>query len=446
MGPVGAVAEDEPALPVGTVLNDRWRVRRVIGRGGMSIVYAAEQPDGTLVALKVLHDKLARNRRARERFLREVRLANALDHADAVRVLESGPAGDDRLYLTMELLEGRTLREASEGSVDHLPVAEVVRIGEAVLGVLEEAHRKGIVHRDIKPANVFLTSAGNVKVLDFGIATVRDVALCDATLTQSGATLGTPAFMAPEQARGRHEEVDARTDVWALGATLFWCLTGRYVHEEASTPNEALIFAGTQRARQLATFRPDLAFTLGPVIDRALEFRPDNRWASAEAMRAAIHDAWLGAPGSEVRVSPETEDTLVPLDDRTALPERRPSSALKGMAATTVLIALAAALSIASRTNIRRAAALNASSAAAAPLATAPAPAPEPSERPTVKRELRSEVSVSAGAIRTFAGDSLASPPHPRLPHQTHERPHPVPESNGNRFDVVPESLLKHRK
>jgi serine/threonine-protein kinase len=291
MAGVEAEADFEGQVPIGTTLCEKWRVLRQLGRGGMSTVYEAEDPAGSRVAVKVLHERLARSSRTRERFFREGRLMNAVQHDDAVRMLDSREASCGRMLLVMELLDGQTLRRACESSGGTLEVEEVLRIGEAVLGVLSAAHAKGIVHRDIKPENVFLTGDGKVKVLDFGVAAIRDEALQDVSITQSGASLGTPAFMAPEQARGRQSQVDARTDIWALGATLFYCLTRRHVHQEALTANEALIFAATQPAAPLRQFRPDLAAEVGPIVDRALAFDPARRWQTAEAMGAAIRAA-----------------------------------------------------------------------------------------------------------------------------------------------------------
>jgi serine/threonine protein kinase len=276
---------------VGTTLTGRWRIVGVLGSGGMSTVYEAEDVTGARVAIKVLHERLERNRRARERFLREGRLASRLAPADTARILDSTETPDGRPALVMEQLIGQTLRKRCEASGGRLDADDALRIAERVAEILVLAHAGGIIHRDIKPENVFVTLDQQVKVLDFGVAALRDEVAQAASITQSGATLGTPAFMAPEQARGRRNQVDARADIWALGATLFYCLTGRHVHEEASSANESLIFSATQRAPPLARFRPDLADTIGPVVDQALAFDPRDRWASANQMRDAIRAA-----------------------------------------------------------------------------------------------------------------------------------------------------------
>ncbi len=313
----------------GQTLSGRWLVIRRLGRGGMSTVYEARHRNGARVAIKVLNAALASKPRARERFLREGRLANSVGHPNAVRVLDDHVTSEGMVFSVMELLEGQTLRQRCVASGGRLDVVEALTIAVRVLEVLEAAHERGIIHRDIKPENIFLTEAAEVKVLDFGVAAVRDEALQDADITQSGTALGTPAFMAPEQARGRQSEVDARTDVWAVGATLFVCLAGRHVHEEASTVNEALIFAATQRAPLVSKFRPELGTETARVVDRALALNQSDRWPSARAMRVAIEAviAQAGATG-EAQWNIDPEDTL-----RGAASERRRELRRSGLTA-----------------------------------------------------------------------------------------------------------------
>jgi eukaryotic-like serine/threonine-protein kinase len=294
---------------------DHWLLVRVLGHGGMCTVYEAREPDGSRVAVKILNPALARRPRARARFLREGRVATAVGHPNAVRVLDSR-AADGRLFLVMELLAGETLRQRCDASGGRLPAGEVLRVAARVLEVLAAAHAKSIFHRDIKPENVFVTLDGTVKVLDFGIAAVRDEALEEDPITQSGASLGTPAFMAPEQARGRHSQVDARTDLWAVGATMFVCLSGRHVHSDAGTANEALILSATRPPPPLATFCPDIPAAVAQIVDRALALDPAQRWGSADAMREAIAHAATAAKaaleraGAELARDATLDDTL----------------------------------------------------------------------------------------------------------------------------------------
>jgi eukaryotic-like serine/threonine-protein kinase len=288
----------------------------------MSSVYEAAEPDGTRIAVKVLDEGLARNPGARARFLREAWVGSAVDHPGAARVIATEETPDGRLLLGMELLRGHTVRHCCEASGGRLEDGEAIRIAVGVLDVLAAAHARGIVHRDIKPENVFLTESCEVKVLDFGVAALRDEANGDASITQSGAAIGTPAFMAPEQARGRHSQVDARTDVWAVGATLYFSLTGRLVHESAGTRNEALILAGTRRAPSIVALRPDLPRRVRAVVDRALAFDPADRWPSASAMRLALLESVQEEAGV-VETQPGTTERTLEVPPRPPAPARR---------------------------------------------------------------------------------------------------------------------------
>jgi hypothetical protein len=165
---------------------------------------------------------------------------------------------------------------------------------DGLLDILAAAHANGIVHRDVKPGNVFLTTNGEVKLLDFGIARLQEVS-APTTQTQTGTMLGTPAFMAPEQARGRWDEVSEKTDVWAVGATMFRLLTGRHVHE-AVTPQESMIAAATRPAPAVDAVAPAVPRSLSTLIDRALAFRSADRWQDAKAMQAALRQARASLP------------------------------------------------------------------------------------------------------------------------------------------------------
>jgi serine/threonine-protein kinase len=192
----------------------------------------------------------------------------------------------------MELLEGESLgmRLEREG---RLPARDVALLADQLLDVLAAAHAAHIVHRDLKPDNVFLTLEGRVKVLDFGIARLREAAHESSASTQAGSLLGTPAFMAPEQALGRWKEVDERTDIWAIGATLFNLLSGRFVHE-AESVQEQLVLAATHRAPSVAQLAPQTPPWLVAVVDRALSFGRDARFADARSMQAALRSSAQG--------------------------------------------------------------------------------------------------------------------------------------------------------
>ena len=271
-------------LPVGTLLRGKYRIDQVIGTGGMAVVYAATHRNRKRFAVKMLHPHLSTRAEIRSRFIREGYVANSVEHPGVVSVLDDDVTEDGAAFLVMELLEGSTI-EGFNPRTRPLPLRESLAIAIDVLDVLEAAHGKNIVHRDIKPANLFVTREGQVKVLDFGIARLRDATLA-ANTTATGATLGTPAFMAPEQALGMASEVDARTDLWALGATLFTMLSGSLVHEGGSA-RQVLIRAATQPARSLSSVAPDVPTAVSEWVSKALLFDKQARWESAAVMRAA---------------------------------------------------------------------------------------------------------------------------------------------------------------
>ncbi len=225
----------------------------------------------------------------RTRFLREGYVANKVEHPGTVTILDDQVCEDGSVFLVMELLEGETLEDRRERA-GSLPAHEVLSLADRLLDVLAAAHDKGIVHRDIKPENIFLTRDGAVKVLDFGIARMREMQATRLTLTSAGA-IGTPAFMPPEQARGRWDDVGPRSDIWAVGATLFTLVAGRLVHE-AETINELMLAAMTKPAPPLASVVPGVPPPLAGLIDRALAYDANLRWADARSMQTAARAAY----------------------------------------------------------------------------------------------------------------------------------------------------------
>jgi serine/threonine protein kinase len=274
---------------VGQVLSGKWRIDRLLGVGGAAVVYAATHRNGNRVAIKMLHPALATLEDVRARFLSEGYAANAVRHKGAVSVLDDGMTPDGTAFLVVELLEGETLEARWIGCGRRLPLAVVLPVAAAVLDVLAHAHAAGIVHRDVKPENVFVTTDGEVRLLDFGIARVRESSSRSGR-TEIGVAMGTPAFMSPEQARGQLDELDARADVWSVGAMMFTLLAGRHVHE-AATANEVLLSAMTQQAPRLATAWPQAPPEVAAVVDRAMAFDKHRRWEDATAMLAAVHEA-----------------------------------------------------------------------------------------------------------------------------------------------------------
>jgi len=285
---------------VGVTLKDKWTLDDLVGVGGMAAVYSATHRNGMRVAVKMLHTELSVDPEVRSRFLREGYLANKVDHPGAVAVLDDETADDGAVFLVMELLEGETLAHRFERKARTLLIEEVLLIADKVLDILAAAHDKHIVHRDIKPDNIFLTLAGGVKVLDFGIARLREMSPHlsppKTSSTRSGSTMGTPAYMAPEQARARWDEVDGRTDLWSVGATMFKLLTGRVVHV-ADTINEQLLAAMTKPAPPLGTLVPTVPIPVLEVVDKSLQYVKEDRWPDARAMQRAIRDAYQAITG-----------------------------------------------------------------------------------------------------------------------------------------------------
>jgi serine/threonine-protein kinase len=302
----------------------KYTIDRLLGVGAMGAVYAATHRNGSRVAIKILHGELSRIDDVKQRFLREGYFANRVRHPGIVRVIDDDIDDDGSTFLVMELLEGITLAHLWEMSARQLPLMQVGAIVDAMLDVLEAVHAEGIVHRDVKPENVFLT-ADSLKLLDLGIARLLEESM---RLTASGQMMGTPEFAAPEQAAGKPREVDARSDIYAVGATAFTLLTGRFVHE-ARGAMEAMVFAATRPARSLFEVWPHAPPLLANVVDVALSFEKDRRWTSASAMRTALHTALAaygpldpssarapanrgpGAHASVVPASPRVAPTMV---------------------------------------------------------------------------------------------------------------------------------------
>src|SRR5580700_9948311 len=289
---------------IGKVLRGKYRLDRVLGIGGMAVVYAATHRNKKRFAIKMLHPELSMRENVRTRFLREGYVANSVDHPGAVAVLDDDVAEDGSAFIVMELLEGAPVDEVAARHGRRLPLGLVLSIGDALLDVLVAAHGKKIVHRDIKPANLFLTGDGRLEVLDFGIARLHDETSTDATAT--GAMLGTPAFMAPEQALAESNKVDAQTDLWAVGATVFMLLTGEFVHT-GENASQLLVAAATKPARSLASLTPVVPAVVAGVIDKALAFDKAERWPSARSMREALQKACVEATGASVAALPKTE-------------------------------------------------------------------------------------------------------------------------------------------
>ncbi|AKF11700.1 Serine/threonine protein kinase [Sandaracinus amylolyticus] len=272
---------------VGQVVADRYELQRLLGVGASGAVYEAiHRYTDRSVALKAMHPHLTAAPEAVRRFLREARAAAAVGHPGIPQVLDAGTLEDGRPYIVNELLEGRSLDEAIRAK--DLTLDDVTTIGVQLCDVLAAAHDVHIVHRDVKPENVFLVREKGtlgVRLLDFGVAKNLQSVDRSGILTKPGTAIGTPTYMAPEQARAL--PVDARTDLWGAGATLFHAATGRTHFQEPSLPM-LLMRIVTSRPPRIREVRADVPDALARAIDGALEPDVAHRWPDARAMAAVL--------------------------------------------------------------------------------------------------------------------------------------------------------------
>ena len=280
-----------PHKRVGSTVRGKYRVDSFLATGTMANVYAATHRNGARVALKILHKQLSEDAALCERFKREGYFANSIGHPGIVRAIDDDVTEDGCPFLVMELLEGETLEERRRRKGGRLPSAWVLPVADTLLEILAAAHAREVVHRDLKPDNVFVTKSGEVKVLDFGVARWND-GQASSDMTAVGMVLGTPAYMPPEQALGRREDVDAQSDIWAVGATLFVVLSGESVHVGGDARAKLIATARTA-ARPLREAAPEVPRAVAAVIDRALAFHKSERWPDADAMREALRWARL---------------------------------------------------------------------------------------------------------------------------------------------------------
>ena len=282
------VAAVTGVLEAGQVLANRYEIRKVLGAGGMGMVYRAwDRQLEEIVAVKTLKpEAIAQDGKSLERFKEEIRLARRITHRNVVRTHDLGEV-DGLYYITMELVEGANLKELIRKR-GRLPVGVALTVGKQLCRALEVAHEAGVIHRDIKPQNMVVDGSGFLKVMDFGIARrTEGHRMGEEGLTAVGTAIGTPEYMAPEQLLG--EALDPRVDLYAAGAVLFECVTGRNVF---SAPNVmALMAKHLEEAPEDPQFiNPEVPPSLAQLIIRALAKKRDQRWPSAAEMHRALEE------------------------------------------------------------------------------------------------------------------------------------------------------------
>jgi len=377
------------ASRVGTTLHGKYQIDKVLGVGGMGIVYAATHRNGKRFAIKLLHPEFSSRRDIRTRFLREGYVANAVNHPGVVAVLDDDMTDDGSAFLVMELLDGSTVEALGARPGSRMPLREALGIAYQLLDVLDAAHTKTIVHRDIKPANLFVIRDGQVKVLDFGLARLRD-ATTGLNTTRTGETMGTPAFMPPEQARGDVSAIDPRTDIWAAGATIFTALSGRLVHD-GDNARQVMVRAATMPAPSLASVIPEAPASVVQLLAKALEFDKAQRWSSAAAMRDAVGIAYEELFGEPSREHLKLLFDLNPGTTETAITELSPKSNSIPMLRDSAVVSASTAVSAGEQSE-----------------PTTLALAESPRERPGIQRSTLA-VIIGAGLLTLVAGGASLS-------------------------------------
>lgn len=304
---------NKPDSIIGHAIDRKYRMDAMLGAGGMGTVYRATRLlIGDSVAVKLLHPEQVADAQAVERFRREAQAAARLKHHNAVTIYDFGVSDDGLVYLVMELVEGRSLRDVikQEGPLTPTAAAEIFK---QVCAALDEAHRHNIIHRDVKPDNIMVETTPdglNVKVLDFGIAKLRDLAITASSLTQTGSVVGTPHYMSPEQCLG--EELDHRSDIYSLGVVLYEALTG-ILPFNSPTPAALVVQQVTQpppRPRSInLSISPSVEAVVLQALEKSRDARPATAGALARQLSAAVQSGTAGAPQTRANLAAATSTT-----------------------------------------------------------------------------------------------------------------------------------------
>jgi eukaryotic-like serine/threonine-protein kinase len=403
----------ESASLVGFALEERYHILREIGRGGMGIVYEAEHVDlGKRVAIKVMLEKYADDDEAVTRFKREALAASRIGNPHIIDVSHIGAAPDGRPFVVMELLDGEPLSKVLERT-GPMPPWRAVHIMRQVLRAVGAAHAKGIIHRDLKPDNIFIVNRDDqhdfVKLLDFGISKMIDTGeqMAATRLTTTGVVMGTPLYMAPEQATG--SGVDHRVDLYAAGVILFEMLSGRPPFNET---NYNLLVAKliTATPPHLDDLRRGLPAALVTAVHRALEKDPDHRFTSAEAFAQSLPtDRAISEPNLEIAHTLPPGVSLHAPPRSLARPPASRKGWLIGIGAVVVAIGAAAIVGVVVSGDSSKPATPPAPAPVVAPAPAPEAPAPPPAPAPaTGKLEIK---TIPSGAtVKLDKADAGTTP------------------------------------
>ncbi len=276
---------------IGDVLSQKYELLRLLGQGGMGAVYEARHTlIGKRLAVKFLHPQFAENSELVARFSREAQAAAAIGHRSIIDITDIGMAEDGSVYLVMEFLEGQDFGSTIQKNCGILPVEQVGYVTAQTLSALAAAHDAGIVHRDLKPDNIFLVTTGqalpDIKLLDFGISKMTHSGSPQDRLTKTGTMMGTPYYMAPEQAKGA-KHIDHRVDIYAMGVIMYEALTGKVPFEAENTFALAYEILNAELV-PLRSHRPDLSPEIEALVLKAVDRDMNGRFESAEEMLYAV--------------------------------------------------------------------------------------------------------------------------------------------------------------